>query len=636
MIGHRFSRRRFIQSAAALGALPFMSRLAPAWAVAPAGQGTQIIVGGDRVADLVIERMPFSFGGRTGSAVTINGTVPGPLLRFREGQTVTLHVTNRLDVDTSIHWHGLLVPNDQDGVPGLSFSGIRPGQTYTYHYKVRQYGTYWYHSHSGFQEQEGHYAPLIIDPAGRDPIAYDREYIVQLSDWTFMNPERVFSRLKKQGNFFNFQQRTVGDFFRNVRQDGWDATVADRLMWAQMRMDPTDILDVTGYAYTYLMNGRPPDDNWTALFRPGERVRLRFINSGAQTFFNVRIPGLPMTIVQADGQHVQPVTVDEFQFGAAETYDVIVQPKDDRAYTLFAEAIDRSGYARGTLAPRAGMSAEVPKLRERPLRTMVDMGMDMQGMGHGGMQMGGVEKPKPPAMDHSSMNLGHDSMQMGGMEQSKSSAVDHGSMNMDHNAVVAGGMDHRSMGMGDMLMSPINGRHGSDTHGAGNTMVAMVQRNRLGEPGTGLENVEHRVLTYNDLKSLEPAKDTRTPTHEIEMHLTGNMEQFIWGIDGKKFSEAPEPYRVRTGERVRVTIVNDTMMEHPMHQHGVFMELDNGAGARKPRKHTIIVKPGERLSYEFTYDEPGNFAFHCHMLLHMEAGMFRFFNVSGPALWEKT
>ncbi len=600
----RLTRRRFLQSSAALLLVDPFSGLTHARAAGGAGSGEQMRVGGDKVGNLVVARTPVEFGGEQGWAVTINGTLPGPLLRFREGDIVTLRVTNRLDIDTSIHWHGVLVPSDQDGVPGLSFRGIGPGETFTYRYRVRQYGTYWYHSHSGFQEQLGHYAPIIIDPAGDDPVAYDREYVIQLSDWTFLSPEAVFSRLKKQGNFFNFQQRTVGNFLRDARQGGWRAAFEDRRMWGRMRMDPTDILDVTGYAYTYLMNGRPPALNWTALFRPGERVRLRFINSGAQTFFNVRIPGLPMTVVQADGQHVQPVTVDEFQFGAAETYDVVVHPKADLAYTIFAEAMDRSGFARGTLAPRPGMVAEVPPLRERPLRTMADMGMEMSGMDHE-MDMGHGQST--PGMDHGAMNMG---------SNQQSLAVDHGA----------------SSGRG--RMSPVNGRHGPDTHGPGNSMVALLQRHRLGEPGTGLENVPHRVLTYNDLKSLEPVHDTRKPERDIEMHLTGNMEAFIWGIDGKKFSEAPEPVRVRTGERVRITLVNDTMMEHPMHLHGVFMELDNGAGAHKPRKHTITVKPAERLSFEFTYDEPGNFAFHCHMLLHMEAGMFRFFNVSGRSLRE--
>lgn len=643
MSSHVLNRRRFVKSAVGLTACPLLSRLAPAWA-APAPSGTtELRVGEDRIGELVIARTPFPLGGRRGTAVTVNGTVPGPLLRFREGETVTLRVTNRLDVDTSVHWHGLLVPSDQDGVPGLSFPGIRPGETFTYRYRVRQYGTYWYHSHSGFQEQEGHYAPIIIDPAGRDPVTYDREYVVQLSDWTFTSPDAVFGRLKKQGNYFNFQRRTTTDLVRDIRRDGLGATLRDRAMWARMRMDPTDILDVTGYAYTYLMNGQPPDSNWTALFRPGERVRLRFIDSGAQTFFNVRIPGMPMTIVQADGQHVQPVTVDEFQFGAAETYDVIVEPKEDQAYTIFAEAIDRSGYARGTLAPRPGMTAAVPPLRKRPLRTMVDMGMEMSGGDHSAMKMAPDSKAAMPGMDHGAMKM-EGGVQRGGAGHSMGSEA-HEDMQMESDQSM-GPMDHGAMKMenehdgramaGTRGMSPVNGKHGPDTHGPGNTTVAKVQRNRLGEPGIGLEDVGHRVLTYNDLKSLEPARDTPKPTREIEMHLTGNMEAFIWGIDGKRFSDDPTPIRVRTGERVRVTLVNDTMMEHPMHLHGVFMELDNGAGARNPRKHTIIVKPAERLSFELTYDEPGNFAFHCHMLLHMEAGMFRYFNVSGPKLWSQT
>ena len=597
-------RRRFIQSTAALGLLQAFRGLAPAYAQGVPGSGGEIRVGGDKVADLVIARTPFGFGGREGKAVTINGTVPGPILRFREGEIATLRVTNRLDEDTSIHWHGILLPSEMDGVPGVSFPGIRPGETFTYRYHVRQYGTYWYHSHSSLQEQQGMYAPIIMEPNRRDPVAYDREHVVVLSDWTFRDPHRVLAVLKKEGGFFNFQQRTLGDFFREARQNGFRETLKEREMWGRMRMNPTDILDITGAAYTYLVNGLPPDGNWTGLFRPGERVRLRIINSAAATNFNFRIPGLPMTVVQADGQNVQPVTVEEFQIAIAETYDVIVQPKANEAYTVFAEAVDRSGYGRGTLAPRPGMPAEVPALRERPVRTMVDMGMDMgsvgmPGMDHGAMQR--MEKPKPkpmPGMDHGAMP-----------------GMDHGGMKMDSMP----GMD-----------SPVNGKHGPDTHGPGNQMVAMVQRNRLGEPGVGLENVEHRVLVYNDLKALEPSPDPRPPQREIELHLTGNMEAFIWGMDGLKFSESGEQPKVRVGERVRITLVNDTMMEHPMHLHGVFMELDNGAGlAHKPRKHTINVKPAERLSFDFTYDEPGNFAFHCHVLYHMEMGMFRFVNVSG-------
>jgi len=539
------------------------------------------------VTDLVVARTPFGYGGRESMAVTINGSVPGPILRFREGETATLRLTNHLDEDTSIHWHGILIPSEMDGVPGVSFPGIRPGETFTYRFQVRQSGTYWYHSHSSLQEQLGMYAPLIMEPARRDPVAYEREHVIVLSDWTFHDPHRLLAVMKKASGFFNFQQRTLGDFFREAKQNGFRNTWEEREMWGRMRMNPTDILDVTGAAYTYLVNGLPPDGNWTGLFHPGERVRLRFVNASAATMFNVRIPGLPMTVVAADGQNVQPVTVEEFQIAIAETYDVIVQPNGDQAYSVFSEAIDRSGYGRGTLAPRPGMSAPVPALRERPLRTMIDMGMEMAGGNHGPMQ--DVQKPM--------------------------AEMDHGGMKMD------------SMPGKD---SPINGKHGPDMHGPGNQMVAMVQRNRLGERGTGLKGVGHRVLVYTDLRALESSHDPRPPEREIEIHLTGNMEAFMWGMDGLKFSESAEPPRFRVGERVRITLVNDTMMEHPMHLHGVFMEIDNGAGlAHKPRKHTINVKPAERLSFDFTYDEPGNFAFHCHILYHMEMGMFRFVNVSG-------
>jgi CopA family copper-resistance protein len=620
------ARRRFIQSTAALGLLGAFRALAPAYAQGVPGPGHELRVGGDRVVDLVIAHTPFGYGGRLGTAVTINGTVPGPILRFRESETATLRVTNRLQEDTSIHWHGLLIPSEMDGVPGVSFAGIRPGETFTYRFPVRQYGTYWYHSHSSLQEQQGMYAPLIMEPNRPDPVAYDREHVVVLSDWTFRDPHRVLAMLKKRGGVFNFQKRTLGDLFRDARQDGFRDTLAERAMWRRMRMDPTDILDVTGAEYTYLVNGLPPDGNWTGLFRPSERVRLRFVNSAAATNFNVRIPGLPMTVVAADGQNVQPVTVEEFQIAIAETYDVIVQPRADEAYTVFAEAVDRSGYGRGTLAPRQGMAAAVPPLRERPLRTMVDMGMDMgsmPGMDHGGMpgrapavMPGMTHGPAPapmPAMDHGSMP---------GMAPAPMPGMTHGPT-----PAPAPGMEHSGMAG---MNSPINGRHGPDTHGPQNSMVAMVQRNRLGERGVGLENVPHRVLVYTDLKALEPSPDPRPASREIEIHLTGNMEAFIWGMDGLKFSQSGEQPKVRVGERVRITLVNDTMMEHPMHLHGVFMEIDNGAGlAHKPRKHTINVKPAERLSFDFTYDEPGNFAFHCHVLYHMEMGMFRFVNVSG-------
>lgn len=521
-----------------------------------------------------IREVIFELDGRKAPAITVNGTLPGPLVRLREGQEAILRVTNHLSEDTSIHWHGILLPAAMDGVPGVSFAGIPPGETFTYRFPVKQSGTYWYHSHSGLQEQLGHFGPMIIDPAKPDPYEYDREHVVLLADWTFENPYRILAKLKKQSNYYNAQKQTLFDLFKDASERGWGAAFGDRMHWASMRMDPTDLLDVTGYTYSYLMNGLTPLGNWTGLFSPGERVRLRFINASAMTIFDVRIPDLPMAVVQADGQNVEPVTVDEFRIGVAETYDVIVQPKGDRAYTVFAETLDRSGYSRGTLAPRMGMAAPLPERRKRPVRTMADMGMAHSDMaGHG-------------------------------------AANGHGA------------------GEG-------NRRHGPDNHGPSNEMVAEMPVNRLGEPGIGLENTGHKVLTYADLWSVDAGYDQRPPGREIELHLTGNMERYVWGFDGKKYSEA-EPIPFLLGERLRLTMINDTMMEHPIHLHGMWMELDNGAGPWKPRKHTVIVKPGERLSVEITADAPGDWAFHCHLLYHMELGMFRVVSVKpasaeGPA-----
>lgn len=537
--------------------------------------------------DLTVAETPISIDGQQGNAITLNEGIPGPIMRFKEGETVTIRVHNRLAEDTSIHWHGILLPFRMDGVPGVAFPGIRAGDTFTYHYSVKQSGTYWYHSHSKLQEQLGHYGPLIIDPAEPEPFTYDREHVVVLSDWMFENPYRVLAKLKKMSDYLNFQKRTVVDFFEDIAQAGLGATIDDRLAWGNMRMDPTDIADVTGHIYTYLMNGMGPDNNWTGLFDPGERVRLRFINASTMSFFNVRIPGLAMTVVQADGQNVEPVKVDEFQIGVAETYDVIVSPQNNPAYTIMAEALDRSGYARGTLATRAGMAAPVPPLRERPLRTMVDMGMKMEGMdmaGAGGM----------------GAHTGHMGMK-------------------DGDGGRVGSMMEQS--------GPIVAHHGPDDHGVGNTSVATFERDRLGEPGTGLEHVGHRVLVYTDLKSVTPYNQ-RAPEREIELHLTGNMERYMWSFDGKKFSEVDGPIPFRYGERLRLIMVNDTMMEHPIHLHGMWMELENGHGPHIPRKHTVSVKPGERLSVLINADAPGRWAFHCHLLYHMEMGMFRVVEVT--------
>ena len=523
-----------------------------------------------------IAHKAFRVGGQTGHAIMINDVLPAPLLRLREGQRFRLHVTNELDEDTSIHWHGLILPFEMDGVPGISFPGIPARGTFTYEFPIVQSGTYWYHSHSGLQEQLGHYGPMVIDPAGADPVAYDREHVIVLSDWSFLHPHRIFTRMKQEGGFFNRQKETL------FGQRDEDLSQEDRLMFAQMRMDPADIADVTEAAFTFLINGHGPQENWTGLFRPGERVRLRIINAAAQTIFNVRIPGLPMTVVAADGLNVRPVTTDEFQIGNAETYDVIVQPPEDRAYTFVAETIDRSGMGRATLAPRLGMVAPVPPLRERPTLTMKDMGM---GMDHGAMGHGG--------MDHSAMGHGTAGQQGSGAA-----------------------MDHSNMDMRDESKVPF-------PVGVGVDMIAPNPVDRTGDRPLGLEDVDHRVLVYRDLVSLAPNPDPRAPTRSIEIHLTGNMERFMWSIDGEKLSENPEPIRFARNERVSVTMVNDTMMTHPMHLHGHFFEVVNGHPGNYPLKHTVMVLPGGKLTFLLTADAPGDWAFHCHLLYHMHAGMMR-------------
>lgn len=508
----------------------------PAWAI---DLEAQRLISSD-VWDLTIGETPVFIDGRDATAIGINGTVPGPLVRLREGQRVTLNVRNTLSEDSSIHWHGLLLPMDMDGVPGLSFDGIKPGDTYHYQFDVRQNGTYWYHSHSGFQEQVGVYGPLVIDPAESDPFEYDREFVVMLSDWTFENPDKVLANLKMADDYYNLNRRAGQGAFDD---------------WAAMRMSKTDIADVSGATYTFLINGRDSVANWTGVFETGERVRLRIINGSAMSFFNVRIPGVTMTVVQADGQNIEPVDVEEFQIGTAETYDVIVTP-DDGAHTLMAESMDRSGFVRGTLTTQAGLQADIPALREPPVLTMVDMGMD-----HG--DMGGHAGHNMPKTEH----------------------------------------HHR--------------------RGPGVANVTEMAMSRLSHPGIGLENVEHRCLRYSDLRSLDANDDLREPGRTLELHLTGNMHRYMWSFDGIKFSEVEGPIQFEYGERLRLVLVNDTMMSHPIHLHGMFVELANGNGAHNPRKHTVVLKPAERVAVDITADEPGLWAFHCHLLYHMKAGMMR-------------
>ena len=571
-------RRTFVTGALGMGIAGAMPR--PVFGAArppgPAAMRVPELRGTDFSLD--IGRTPVNFTGRDAWANTVNGTLPAPLLRWREGDTVRLRVTNRLRQDTSLHWHGILLPANMDGVPGLSFHGIRPGESYLYTFRLRQAGTYWYHAHSSLQEALGVYGAIVVEPREPDPVAADRDHVIVLSDWSDTDPHAIVRKLRIQADYYNLHKRTVGDFVRDARRDGFDAALADRKAWGRMRMSPTDLADVTSLTYTYLANGTTPDGNWTALFDRGQRVRLRFVNGSAMTFFDVRIPGLKMTVVAADGQPVHPVTVDEFRIAVAETVDVVVAPAD-QPYTIFAQAMDRGGYARATLSPRAGLSAPVPPLDPRPILTMADMG-------HGGHDM--------PGMDHAAM--GH---------------------------AMPAGEAHAGHAMAGMAHGAGMQRHPeTETGNPRVDMQTMSPSRRLDDPGIGLRGNGRRVLTAADLASSFADPDGREPSRTVELHLTGNMERYTWGFDGIPFSEAA-PIRLNHGERMRIVLVNDTMMEHPIHLHGLWSDLEDEAGAFQVRRHTVSVPPGSVRSYRVTADALGRWAFHCHMLLHMELGMFR-------------
>jgi CopA family copper-resistance protein len=561
--------------------------------------------------ELRVGAHPVNLTGTPGIGTLVNGSLPAPTLRWREGDTVTVQVHNALTEPTSIHWHGILLPANMDGVPGLSFRGIPPGETFRYRFDVRQSGTYWYHTHSGFQEQTGLYGALIIDPLEPEPFAYQRDHVVILSDWSDLSPEHIYGLLKKQSDYFNYNRPTLADFKRRARAIGFRAALAERAAWGRMRMDPSDLADVSGYAYTYLMNGATPADNWTGLFEPGERVRLRFINGSAMSYFDVRIPGLSMTVVAADGQNVHPVTVDEFRIGVAEVLDVIVQPAGADAFTIFAQSMDRTGYARGTLASRLGLSAPVPELDRIVYLTMADMG-------HGGMSHGG----DATAIDHAAM--GHAMASAA----SDSTSADHAAHSMPSTSA---GVDHSahvvdSTGrMVSMQSHPL-----SELGNPGVDMQTMTPTARLDDPGVGLRANGRRVLTYADLRTLSVDPDGREPGRTVELHLTGHMGRYMWSFDGVRFSDA-EPIRLRHGERIRLVLVNDTMMEHPIHLHGLWSDLENEAGDFQLRKHTISMPPGTRRSYRVTADALGRWAYHCHLLYHMEAGMFREMRVEPAA-----
>ncbi|HFE31675.1 MAG TPA: copper resistance system multicopper oxidase [Gammaproteobacteria bacterium] len=553
------SRRQFIQGLTAGGVLLGLGAWGPPlWAgqAASTATGTAPVLSGTEF-DLTIAETPVNFTGNPAMATTVNDSLPAPTLRWREGDTVTIRVTNRLHVSTSIHWHGIILPYQMDGVPGVSFNGIAPGETFVYRFTVGQSGTYWYHSHSGFQEQTGIYGTIIVEPAGGEGIRADRDYVVQLSDWTDEDPMDVFAKLKKRSDYYNFIEPTAPDFFRDISEEGLGKAIGKRRMWNRMRMSPLDLADISAYTYTYLMNGTTPAGNWTGLFNPGETVRLRFISSGTQSYFDVRIPGLKMTVVHVDGQDVEPVTVDEFRCGPGETYDVLVTPEDD-AYTIFAQSMDRTGYARGTLASRAGLSAPVPAPDEPQWLSMADM-------------MGAMA---------------------GGM--------------------ATGGMDGK----------PVHVRHARTEYGPSVDMRVNTPRTNLDDPGVGLRDNGRRVLTYADIRSIRPPDDRREPGRDIELHLTGNMERYTWSLDGLEFGKST-PIHFRYGERLRVILHNDTMMTHPMHLHGMWSDVETPQGEFLARRHTVSVQPAQRVSFRVSADALGRWAWHCHLLYHMDAGMFR-------------
>ena len=595
------SRRRFVQGLAAGGALATFG-----WprfgAAAPVLTGTDF--------DLSIGESPVNFTGRTRIGVAVNGSVPAPTLRWREGTTVELRVSNTLPPNsihgrqTSIHWHGILLPANMDGVPGMSFDGIGPGETYRYRFDLRQSGTYWYHSHSGFQEQAGLYGALIVDAAEPEPFDYQRDHVVLLSDWTDLAPTDLYARLKKMPGHDNYGKRTVGDFLRDAQRNGLEATLADRKMWGEMRMTPTDLSDVNAHTYTYLMNGTTSLGNWTGLFRSGEKIRLRFINGSGMTYFDVRIPGLKMTVVAADGQYVHPVSVDEFRIAVAETFDVIVEPTGQDAFTIFAQDMGRTGYVSGTLAVREGLRAPVPVVDPRPMLTMDDMGHGGMGGSHNMSTMPGDSMP---GIDHGATAAKRASQDMAGMDHSghDMSAMEGGAMT---------GMDHEEGGMQSHPASE-NGNPLMD-------MQTMSPTPKLDDPGMGLRDNGRKVLSYAMLKSTFADPDGREPGRTVELHLTGHMEKFAWSFNGIKFSSA-EPLRLNYGERMRIVLVNDTMMTHPIHLHGMWSDLEDEQGNFHVRKHTIDMPPGSKRSYRVRADALGSWAYHCHLLYHMEAGMMR-------------
>ena len=564
----QMQRRTFIKGVAASSFLGLTAIDLQAGSVKKQHSNSTVLSGKEFFLD--IDYTTVNITGKRSVATTINGQLPGPTLVWQEGDTIVLHVTNHLKKSSSIHWHGIILPAPMDGVPGISYKGIPPGKTFTYRFKVRQHGTYWYHSHSGYQEQTGMYGSIIIKPKKREPFKYDRDYVVLLSDWSDEKPSAIYRKLKLSSDYYNFNQRTVGDFFSEVKKKGLGKAFGDRKMWNSMRMSDRDLSDITGYTYTYLMNGKNPATQFRALFKKGEKIRLRFINGAAMSFFDVRIPGLKMTVVAADGNHIRPVSVDEFRIGVAETYDVIVQPKSNKAYAIFAQSIERSGYALGSLTPASSLLVKAPGMDKPQALTMSDMGMKM-------------------------------------MMKDKSAK----SMKMPMKKYRWSAMEKQKYPITKLPMAK----------GVQSTMMAMDPKYRLEDPGVGLRKNGRKVLTYADLKNRYSTRRDRKPDREIILHLTGNMERYMWSINGIKYADA-KPLQFHYGERLRITFINDTMMNHPMHLHGMWSDLETGDDSHLVRKHTVIVQPGSKISYRVTVDAKGGWAYHCHLLYHM-AGMFR-------------
>jgi CopA family copper-resistance protein len=593
------TRRRFVKGATSAGALFALNSLTASESANKQFNTHQRLQ--QKQIELSINYQTVNFTGNNTQATTINQSLPGPTLHWREGDEIRIGVTNHLAVDTSIHWHGIILPSEMDGVPGLSFAGIKPGERFEYRFTLKQNGTYWYHAHSGFQEQTGLLGAIIIDPLEPEPFDYERDYIVLLSDWSDSNPHDIYANLKKQSHYYNTDERTFSDLWQDIRNKGIANTWREREMWNQMRMSDRDISDVTGMTYTFLMNGQTPEQAWTGLFKAGEKIRLRIINGAAMTIFDVRIPGLKMTVIAADGQYIQPVTVDDFRIATAETYDVIVEPESDSAYTIFAQTIDRSGYARGTLTSHKELSAIIPAMDPRPILSHRDMGM----------QHGADHKSLSTKDHHAHTNMQHQNM------EHRHHTMMHSNHDMQTNNVIGNGM----AGFG----SSTNIHSKKIKLGAQIDMLAENPQYQLDDPGIGLrdhwKNYQRKVLTYADLKNLRKTPDSREPSREIILHLTGNMHRYQWSFDGIPFSEA-EPLYLSYGERVRITLVNNTMMNHPIHLHGMWSDLETGDGNYIPRKHTLIVQPGSKISYLVTADAMGNWAYHCHMLFHM-LGMFR-------------